>query len=219
MADLKIIGAGLCRTGTQSMEKALSILGFNTVYNFYSVFESGRTDINPVDNWIKIFKEHDMEGLKEELKGYSAALDNPTAFYFKELMDISPNAKVILSVRDSAEQWENSMKRTVTSPGTEEKYNVLNTSGPDFFGEYWRVFKDLTGIEFDPRKPDADLKIMYNNWVDYVKQSVPPEKLLVFNPKDGWEPLCKFLQIPIPKESYPFRNTATEFKDHIKVLN
>lgn len=56
----------------------------------------------------------------------------------------------------------------------------------------------------------------YNRWVEDVKKTVPADKLLVFNVKQGWEPLCKFLGLPIPSNPFPHHNETAEFK---KMLN
>ena len=46
----------------------------------------------------------------------------------------------------------------------------------------------------------------YHEWVDEVKRCVPPHKLLVYKVEHGWEPLCEFLDLPIPskKSLVPF---------------
>ena len=46
----------------------------------------------------------------------------------------------------------------------------------------------------------------FNNWIEEVKQHVPAERLLVYSAKEGWEPLCKFLNVPIPHQTYPNSN-------------
>ena len=53
----------------------------------------------------------------------------------------------------------------------------------------------------------------YNDWVAEVKETVPKEKLLIFNVKEGWKPLCDFLDVPIPDQPFPNINDSKEQKD------
>ena len=54
---------------------------------------------------------------------------------------------------------------------------------------------------------------MYNAWIEHVKENVPEERLLIFKPNDGWLPLCKLLDLPIPKVSYPSANDRKAFME------
>merc|ERR1719464_789871 len=52
----------------------------------------------------------------------------------------------------------------------------------------------------------------YNNWVEEVKKNVPRDKLLIFSVKEGWEPLCKFLDLPVPEGPFPNTNDTTKIE-------
>ena len=70
---------------------------------------------------------------------------------------------------------------------------------------------------FEGRFKDKDYAInKFNQHIENVKASIPEERLLIFHPKDGWEPLCKFLNVPIPSESFPNTNTREKFSDWAK---
>ena len=43
----------------------------------------------------------------------------------------------------------------------------------------------------------------FNDWVEQVKSEVPSDRLLVFQVKEGWGPLCQFLGVPVPEEAFP----------------
>ena len=58
----------------------------------------------------------------------------------------------------------------------------------------------------------------YNNWVNYVKKVVPPNRLLVFEAKQGWGPLCKFLDLPIPEGPFPRINDTPALLWNFKKL-
>jgi hypothetical protein len=56
-----------------------------------------------------------------------------------------------------------------------------------------------------------------------VQATVPADRLLVFDVKQGWEPLCRFLDVPVPAgEPFPHINSATEYgrfePRHIRAL-
>jgi hypothetical protein len=44
-----------------------------------------------------------------------------------------------------------------------------------------------------------------------VRAEVPADRLLEFDAKDGWEPLCAFLDVPVPDAPYPRTNSTEEF--------
>ena len=211
---LKIIGAGVGRTGTHSLKLALEELGFGKCYHMdvlllekpeQIVFWKNLKAGNPVD-WDGFFR------------GFQSAVDMPSFFYYKELMKQYPEAKVILTVR-SAESWYkifgekiikksnpsfgemvSTMFRLPFDKGLRQRLNVLK-----FAGEYLRAFfpngfKDKEGaIKF------------FNDWNRSVIEFVPAGKLLVYDVKEGWEPLCRFLNIPVPSKPFPHSNTTAEF--------
>lgn len=49
-------------------------------------------------------------------------------------------------------------------------------------------------------------------WTERVKKTVPSERLLVYDISEGWEPLCKFLQKPVPSEPFPHLNEYKEIR-------
>ncbi len=78
------------------------------------------------------------------------------------------------------------------------------------------MFAD-TNIMIDGTEEEATA--YYHKWVADVKAHVPPERLLIFEAKDGWAPLCKFLGVPEPDEPYPRTNDTQQMLDMIKVSN
>jgi hypothetical protein len=52
----------------------------------------------------------------------------------------------------------------------------------------------------------------YNQWLEEVKQTVPKDRLLIFNVKQGWKPLCEFLDVPIPENPFPHKNEKKVFR-------
>ena len=78
-----------------------------------------------------------------------------------------------------------------------------------------KFFKDETGGT-DAQIEDEDfMAAAFERWAAHVKASVPAERLLVFRAKDGWEPLCAFLGVPVPSTPYPNVNEGAGFKEYL----
>ena len=137
--------------------------------------------------------------LQEAMQGYHATVDAPGCDLYRELMTIYPRAKVVLNIRDSPEAWWYSFQNTL-GPQFTWIYRILTFSIP-FLREQcsliWTITKKwrIEGGGFGPGK--------YKQHGEDVRKYVPRERLLEFNVKEGWEPLCKFLEVPIPDQPFP----------------
>ena len=222
MAGLQVIGAGLGRTGTLSMKLALEEIGFNPCHHMAEVMLV-RADRNHL--FKKIYKEEDnIEAIKELFGGYVAAVDYPGCMFYEEFMKINPDAKVVLTVRDTPEAWAKSARETIFMWNTVQSWLkrkvmvfvkvVLNPH------MYWisRMMVKVHGV--NPNDPKTDLAQMYTDWNNRVIETVPAEQLLIFNVKEGWKPLCDFLGVPVPDTPFPRVNSTANFKEmmgaHIK---
>ena len=197
---LKVIGAGFGRTGTASLKTALEHLGFGPCYHMFEVFD------NPhhVALWQGVAdgQNPDWDQIYE---GYAAAVDWPTSAFYKDLAAHYPHAKVILTVRP-AENWHRSVLNTIgkRASGAEQP--------PDeFTGMVRSIIWD--GI-FDNRVEDKAHAIeIFERHIADVKASVPSERLLIYDVKEGWDPLCRFLGVPIPEDGpFPYLNTTEEWQ-------
>jgi hypothetical protein len=145
--------------------------------------------------------------------GYKATVDFPASVFYEELLVKYPNAKVVLSVR-SAESWYNSVSETIWSPlGGEHYWACWILPADRLFQRMckgWRA-RILGKPEVPITDKDGVMKA-FDAWNAKVKATVPPERLLVFEAKDGWGPLCKFLNVPEPAKPYPNVNDTSEFK-------
>jgi hypothetical protein len=217
---LKVIGAGWGRTGTESLKKALEILEFGKCYHMFELIKDGKR----VVYWEQLARgeKPDYDKLFD---GYQSAVDFPAAIYYREFMQQYPNAKVVLSYRD-ADKWYQSASTTIFKPLPQILFPLTRFLG--LFNKnlsyFPRIFKLVVDPLFDGfmqgKKDDREFMInMYNQWVADVKKNVPAEKLLVFEAKEGWEPLCKFLGVPVPDVPYPRGNDSEQFKERTKVKN
>ena len=206
---LKVIGAGFGRTGTNSLKVALEELGFEKCYHMIEVLK------NPshMQKWSHIF-EGGQSDWKTLFEGYQAAVDWPASAYYKEL--ISPDAKVILSVRDP-ERWHESIVSTI--------YQVNHRFGRvlQFIPGAGRFFNGINKIVwegiFHGKLEDKAYAIqIFNRHIEEVKRTVPSERLLIFDARQGWAPLCAFLNVPIPaNKPYPHLNDSARMKRMLKI--
>jgi Sulfotransferase domain len=192
---LKVIGAGLGRTGTLSLKVALEQLGFSRCYHMAEVL------INPshAPRWVDAANGRaDWEGIFD---GYAATVDYPGCRYWRELADEYPEAKVVLSVRDPG-RWFDSTQATIFAPSNRERLN---------FPELGEFFEKNVFSHFGEHIHDRDYMVRaFERHNDEVKRSIAPERLLVFEAKDGWEPLCEFLEVPVPTAPFPHANSREE---------
>ena len=199
---LEVIGAGFGRTGTLSLKVALERLGFSKCYHMMELFQHPEH----VPMWAAGHRGErvDWEQLYE---GYRATVDWPSCNLWKEHAALWPNAKVILSTRDP-DSWYRSVMSTIYRASSGMRF----AEDPNLrrMGEW--VNEIVWQYVFDGRVEDrAHAIAVYNAHVERVKATIAKDRLLVFEAKDGWEPLCRFLAVPVPDEPYPKVNTTEDF--------
>jgi len=195
---LKIIGAGMGRTGTASLKVALEALNMGHCYHMTEVLKNPEYTqywINAAEgnaDWDKIYS------------GYSATVDNPGCNYWKELSAYYPNAKVILTTRD-ANKWFDSTNETIHSL----EFARFMKNSP--FGE---MIQKTMWDRMENRMQDRQYMVdFFNKHTAEIIDSIDPERLLVYQVSDGWAPLCKFLEVPVPNLEYPRINSRNETKE------
>ena len=198
---LKVIGAGFGRTGTLSLKQALETLGFAKCYHMSEVVA------NPhhVDLWRAAWRG---EGPWEEIfSGYTAAVDWPTVAFLTRLVQYYPSAKVVLTVRD-ADSWFRSARDTIFRSMTEG----LASDDPMRRHRMVMLKEIIVDGTFKGNLEDKQRVVAaYTHHVERVIADVPPERLVLFDPREGWPPLCEALNVPIPNVPFPRVNTSREF--------
>lgn len=150
-------------------------------------------------------------------EGFEAAVDWPAAARYKDLMEKYPDAKVILTARD-ADAWYESTKATIYALGNSVP-PILALLIPRVRHIMAMIQRLIWGGVFDGRFEDKQHAIdVYNKNVAEVIAEVPEERLLVHSSKDGWQPLCEFLDKPIPDQPYPHSNEGNVMKRVVVVL-
>lgn len=196
--SLKVIGAGVGRTATFSMKFAFEHLGLGPCYHMSEVFAGARRNIplwldvvSSKPDWDKVFE------------GYASTTDYPACTYWRELAEYYPDAKVVLTTRDP-DAWFESVSQTIFS---EDMQGSLAGSPAEAM---------MKGAIFDAFGDKVNDRAFMTDWFERRNQdvidSLSPERLLVFSPKEGWEPICSFLGVPIPKEPFPRVNSRDELE-------
>lgn len=220
---LQIIGAGFGRTGTYSLKHALERLGYGPCDHMTTAFEQpGRFSLwaEALDrkrrggaiDWNPLFADH------------KATVDWPGAYFWRELANAHPNAKVILTVREP-QAWYDSVQRTIwrmpkAMQSSAAMQGVLTVAGAvdPRLRDAWQVidgaiWQGTFDGRFTDREHALDVFAAHNA---AVERTIAPDRLLVFDVAQGWEPLCAFLGVPVPDEPFPHLNDALEFERRVR---
>jgi hypothetical protein len=194
---LRLIGAGLGRTGTHSLKLALESLLGGRCYHMVEVFE------NPPHfaRWTALAMGEKVD-LHALMDGYVATVDWPSAAFWPELAAAFPDAPILLSTRSSAASWWKSASETIFAPRPEP------TPPP------MRMMLDaMLAARFTPDVRDAEKAMAaYEKHNAHVRATAPKERLVEWTPADGWGPICKALRVAVPDRPFPHSNTTAEFQ-------
>ena len=199
---LSVIGVGYFRTATLSLKLALEGLGFGPCHHMSEMFKHPQR----WETWIRATagKQVNWDDLFD---GYKSTTDAPGCFFFAPLLAWYPEAKFILTVRPS-EEWYESASETVLN----ESLYMSRVSGTPVEHLLRRTFLD----RYHGRHGDKDLMISaYEAHNADVRRTVPPERLLIHAPGDGWEPICRFLGVPVPQDPFPRANERAQWKSRM----
>jgi hypothetical protein len=193
---LKVVGSGLGRTGTKSMQTALNMLGVGPCHHMVEVFkhpESMQLWIDAAEgrpNWDEIFKD------------YQSVVDYPGAAHWRAIADHYPEAKVLHTVRDP-DKWFESTQATIFSQASGTR-----GGGDGLRDRFFASFVGPMRVHLDDR---AFMTDYFRKHTETVKATIAPDRLLVYEVGSGWDPLCRFLGVPVPAEPYPSENSRAEF--------
>jgi hypothetical protein len=194
-STLEVIGAGFGRTGTSSMREALVRLGLGPSDHMVENFE--HPERFPL--WAEALRRKiggESIDWRPLLDGFRATMDWPGAYFWRELIAAHPKAKVILTMRDP-ERWYDSIRATIFEDWTAVNWDIVATG------------------TFGGRLTDrAHCQAVFARHNQAVRETIPSDRLLVFEVKQGWEPLCAFLGVPVPEDDpFPHVNDTTQFQN------
>jgi hypothetical protein len=194
---LRVVGAGLGRTGTMSLKVALEKLLGGPCYHMLELF----THPEHIKDWAAAGKGT-MPDWRRLFAGYRAAVDWPMCSFWEEIAAVHPDALVLLSVRD-ADSWWQSASETI--------FKGMQL-GAERMPEWHAMVRDIMESRFVwPPDDEAKTKAAYERWNEQVRARAPRRRFLEWRASDGWEPICKALDLPVPNEPFPRVNTRDEF--------
>ena len=212
---LKIIGAGYGRTGTYSTHLALNQLGF-PCYHMVELLQHAKKKAH-FEFWQEVAtssegSQHDWEQVYGH---YSAAVDNPTCCVWRELADAYPDAKVLLTLHPKgAEMWYESYMDTIYDRSW--LFGIFN-----LIPRFSRRSRDMRYL-IETRSLGGKIEnreaaiAQYEKRIEDVKSAVSADRLLIFSADQGWEPLCKFLEVDVPDFPFPKANERHDTKRQIR---
>jgi hypothetical protein len=197
---LQVVGAGLGRTGTSSLRVALEQLLGGDCYHMSVVVKRPRH----VRVWRHLIATGEQPEWPVFLGRFVASLDWPAAAYWREIADAHPNALVLLSTRASADEWYASFEKTILPV-------ILDTDR--FDTPALRLGYEAAVASLGDDLTDAEsVKAAYDAHNAAVRAGVPADRLIEWQPGDGWEPLCTALGVPVPPDEFPHLFPSDEFR-------
>ena len=194
---LRVVGAGVGRTGTNSLKLALEHLLRAPCHHMFEI----RNDRSQIPDWTAAIEGRPVDW-GAMLADYAALVDWPGASFWPELSRTNPDALVLLSVRDP-KSWYESASKTI--------FPVL-AEPPAEMGPWMETLRMLLRNRFSDRLDDEGaMTAAFERHNDAVRRAIAPERLLEWSPDEGWEPICGRLGLDVPVEAFPKTNSAAEF--------
>ena len=212
---MKLICAGFSKTGTKSLTKALRVLGF-------TVFDHSEHIEFHLNEWIDLYCEGKLPDFVAMYREVDVVIALPAFVWFEEIYEAFPDAKVVLTIRDSEDVWGQSWARAAelieTSGGCLKRF-ALDWLFPIFAGQsvqrHQRALEKLMEPSaFGTMNPKSTLlaKKKYREHNQRVQAIIPKEKLLIYNVKQGWKPLCDFIGCCVPDLEFPRENVESSLR-------
>jgi len=217
--DLKVIGAGLGRTGTTSLRIALEMLLGGPCFHFLEykmhpeLMDPWRSLVQamPLRSDPDAFRAVPLSEWETLLPGYVACVDEPASFYWKQLSDVFPEALVVLSVRDTDSWWE-SMSSVEEQIKEELKRPERISAERRAFLEFVDAIYPSWQAESSERAEKAFFEDHNRRVLEHAQRDRSFERrFLVWRAADGWEPLCEALGIPVPDQPFPHENRRSKY--------
>jgi hypothetical protein len=204
---LRMIGAGLGRTGTTSLKFALEELLGGPCYHMLEVRERPRDPTVWADAYEGRFPDWNAF-----FGPYQATVDWPAAPFWRQLSEVFSDAPVVLSVRDP-DSWWKSVSSTI--------FIALATYfAPDAPDDDWTRMGVGMMTSFTPAWQDeAAAKAAYLAYNDHVRATAPPDRLVEWSVDQGWEPICRALGVEVPDKPFPHVNTTAQARAELGLDN
>lgn len=221
---MQVIGAGLPRCATSSIQAALEsqYIGLTPCMHFAHIApHADRSDILlAAMQEVDAARRHKL--LHKLFDGFKASTDFPGSLFPDDLMDMYPDAKIVLNKRPGGgAKWEQSIK-VLGYAGSPLYHAVCFLWKTDRnLHKLWALFlersKDTLGLT-DDELLTAKHYDAHNAWV-HAAAAMRGREVVEFEPRDGWEPLCAILGKEAPEDKpFPHRNDASEVRMIVRIL-
>jgi hypothetical protein len=208
--SLHVIGAGFGRTGTMSLKFALEELGLRPCYHMMEVLQHP----GHAAAWDEAAREG-SGAWRRPLAHYRAAVDWPAVYFWRDLAAAYPEAKLILTLRPAAD-WYGSASATIFARMREYAgsgtIDGIPVTDPHRRAQLFMACEIVLRRTFSGDLSESHATAIYEAHNEQVRANISPERLLVYAAGDGWEPLCRFLGLPVPARAYPKVNTTEDFR-------
>jgi Sulfotransferase domain len=216
---MKVIGVGVPRTGTLSQKVALEMLGVGPCYHMVNVLG----DLTQVPLWTNALDgAPDWSAIFGQCR---STVDWPGGFFYRELMEFYPEAKLVLSTRDP-DEWEKSMRDTVWGTyfgGTLISHlsyarTIVDPQWDAYISMMKRMLWEDRGTFVGTHEKPGQLADGLVRFHEEVQSTVPADRLLVWSVGEGWEPLCDFLGAEVPDAPFPRLNDSKQYIERVITL-
>ncbi len=201
---LDIIGAGFGRTGTSSLKIALEHLGFGPTHHMFEI----RDNPHLLPPWQAAARGEAIDW-DETFAGYRSQVDWPGARFWRELADAYPDARVILTVRDP-DQWFDSVQATIAPFVARRGQHGADHPNAIAAMAHQLIVRAIFDDRLDER---AHATEVFKDHIATVQATITPARLLTFDVREGWAPLCAFLGCPVPDITFPRLNSSRQFTE------
>jgi hypothetical protein len=196
---VRVVGAGVGRTGTLSLKTGLEQLLGEPCYHMLEIF--GRPDHVPL--WREAAEGGNVDWAIL-LDGYGATSDFPACLFWREILEVNPDAVVVLSTRTDSKTWWDSASQTI--------FALDEGHVPPEMADWFEMWRAVASNRFTPDWTDEDAaRAAYESHNADVRASVPSDQLVDWKPADGWGPLCDAIGVDIPIDPFPHLNTREDF--------
>jgi len=196
---LRVVGAGVGRTGTLSLKTGLEKLLGQPCYHMLEIF--GRPDHVPL--WREAAENGNVDWALL-LDGYGATSDFPACLFWREILETNPDAVVVLSTRKDSKTWWDSASQTI--------FALDEANVPPEMADWFEMWRAVASARFTANWTNEEAsRAAYERHNAEVRAHVPPDQLVDWKPGDGWGPLCEATGMDIPDEAFPHLNTREDF--------
>lgn len=203
---LRVVGAGLPRTGTTSLKAGLERLLGGRCYHMFELMQ--HVEAEGIAWWQAL--DGDLDALEPILSKCTAAVDWPASILWRELAERYPDTTVVLSHRGDADTWWRSADATVWQ-SMRRLQGKEDDADEGLFAQFNAKMRGRAGVG-DELADAAINKAFYQRHFDEVVATIDPARLVIWQPSDGWGPLCDALDVPVPDEPFGHHNTTDEFR-------